>query len=480
MATKAKIKLTKRQLRDFINRVDRRRGALGLSVDQMADKGGFGKRTYEQAKKTGEFSHELYGGIHSALDLEEATRPTLQNWLKLDQSRKGSIFAAAFVVAVVSLVLGFGLYPSEQERALRALSAQNIPLNSESTTSKLAAGDTATLNLMTKAGLSLKELEAGLRVAHRSFFDNTIGDDSAVEWLKSQIAAGLDPEMRVDDEKYEQVALLFSAIESGNADMSIALIEAGASPYPYQDLYYVHSRLPLFLFPVHGVFAADVFPQEDKERLVATMLSHGIKLTKPAFSNDVVLYGRSKEWWREDVARLLQEADEENLPEELSDQRHPTPPHLNFERDTTLCMIASKRDEKDWCGFANTFPYILVGQDRSETNIPVVFIQEPISFNQDRVYFETLIWDGYFRFGALEVMPDRDHWKIYRHATGDIHRSGVKSECSLDNFPSCFREFSMERISANLAKQSLSDFRVIGPEARGETIVLPNEEGQRN
>ena len=72
-------------------------------------------------------------------------------------------------------------------------------------------------------------------------------------WLGTALDRGLDPNATIKGAYYRKEGLLNSAIRAGNADAAEMLLDKGASPHAYQDLWLTPSSIPRFVLPFNAV-----------------------------------------------------------------------------------------------------------------------------------------------------------------------------------------------------------------------------------
>ena len=70
------------------------------------------------------------------------------------------------------------------------------------------------------------------------------------------------------------------AFRSGNADAIIALLEAGASPHPYQGLWLTSNTAPIFMFPYLYLMANEALDAEEKQKVAKAMQRAGAAITR--------------------------------------------------------------------------------------------------------------------------------------------------------------------------------------------------------
>ncbi len=155
-------------------------------------------------------------------------------------------------------------------------------------TLSLASANAEDLELLTKAGLSPREIEAVLirtapgkeQTVAREFFESGRTVPAAMDWFRKALASGVNPNLLRPHAYYQQSALVNEALSSGNATAALHLLDAGASPHGYQNLFLTVYDVPAFLFPYTYLANNARFTLDEKRRLAEAFRDHGAALLR--------------------------------------------------------------------------------------------------------------------------------------------------------------------------------------------------------
>lgn len=307
---------------------------------------------------------------------------------------------------------GVSLTPSAEAQtaaARRELAERNISWSVDAVADALVSADFEVLDRFITAGaepdLLLEALgrpsSDGSPAASR-FFERTRTDSRLVPWIRAALDAGLDPDGAVPTANYERVGLLHTAIAAGNAPAAHALLEVGASPHAFQELWFTRHPVPRFLFPIPPVVEHATLTEEEKRALTREMLEAG------AIIPDV--RGLDNGYQTLAMQRLLE--DRMATASGMEGPNEPTELGAG-----PVCRRASERFDFDWCGLARRLPRRIVTDPQK---IVYGFWQLEIvgllNVFEDRAYFLGLERDTYFSpFSLVEVSRDARRWRVYRH-----------------------------------------------------------------
>lgn len=91
------------------------------------------------------------------------------------------------------------------------------------------------------------------RVALVAFFEASADEPEAIAWLERQLERGLDPSAPIRSAPDATTAPLWAAVDAGNVDAAILLLEAGASPHAYETFVGRTMERPRFGWPIEHV-----------------------------------------------------------------------------------------------------------------------------------------------------------------------------------------------------------------------------------
>src|SRR5579859_3700452 len=137
----------------------------------------------------------------------------------------------------------------------------------------LSSADASALRNLTAASMPAATIEEALRQRSgdgkssiaRRFFENSIRAADAVAWFDAALGAGVDPNLTIPTEYYEQEGILHEAMRAGNLSATKALLRRGASPHAYQNLFLTTSPQVRFLFPLRFVADDDRLTLTEKQ-----------------------------------------------------------------------------------------------------------------------------------------------------------------------------------------------------------------------
>jgi hypothetical protein len=291
------------------------------------------------------------------------------------------------------------------------------------------------------AGLGRTSLQEGLSCGHHLRI-----------WFEEILALGVNPDLVINYSGGWREAMLATAMRAKNEAVFMALIGAGASPNPYQDVRGREWRWPRFIDPIGAV--REQFEGEQRDRFINALEDAGV----------VVVEGR---------------------------EGRETPSYFELE-ETRLCERASRRHSFNWCELFRTLPLSIVfetgvQEPDSAAGRPQARLRRPLFIDADRAFFlaERLDYFSGSVSGRYEVEPviveiyrDGRAWQAYWHADryGCIARS--------DGFESryCWRRYHAypARFRANRRKaddRARFDEPVVGPlrSVRVEEVSLGDE-----
>lgn len=303
---------------------------------------------------------------------------TLAGMIVEDEPGRAGILPLAKLMTTLK---GWGIAPqwtpnpaAAGSLAFKRLTDKGV-IDSESLAEAIAKNDAELLNDFGAAGSLVRTavIERALRSRIEQFnnrpaaalyFNVTRTQPNAShEWLKQAIAAGLDPNFRVPGNYYEEESLLSTALRLRNDKAAIALLESGASPHGYQDLYGTRYEGALFVTPLLTLLN-DTNPNRDRrddepdepERdirpLIQSLRRAGLvvpdlSMLGPGAFNSVV-----------GMAWIIDNQYKERFKENLT----PTPTIGQSARDP-ICEAATKRTGFDWCAFTRQVPRLTAGTE---------------------------------------------------------------------------------------------------------------------
>jgi Domain of unknown function (DUF4062) len=283
--------------------------------------------------------------------------------------------------------------------------------------SALAAANSDELRLLRKAGVSIREVQSALsakvpngqETVAQSFFQSSRGVPDAIAWLKDALKDGLDPNMTIPDRYYQHQAILIYALTTGNADAVIALLEAGASPHPYQNLWLTTYSTPRFLFPYSYLMKNEVFDAGEKSKVARAMQKAGAVITRwepgvARITGPLTEFSGSPAF--EEVERTFNQSQKI-----FGFQLKETPP-MGRQSDSVIAKAIGKKGES-WEKFLGEMPLRIISTDyRAEPTW--IEVRNFIGTYFDRGYFlgTALDQEGQ-EYALIEISRDHRTWKAY-------------------------------------------------------------------
>lgn len=337
---------------------------------------------------------------------EELKRSRL--WLK----RGLAIGAAILVLTILTIPFSSDIrdrFRSKEDRVIDQLERKGIAVDVEGVGRALAAASVADLNLFLESGIDDQTLNAAFADHAANFFERSRGVPEAVEWLRQALAHGLDPNLAANYEYYGKEGILAAAMRASNADATVALLEAGASPHPYQALHYTEPDIPRILFPYHYALTDERMNRTDKGKVARAMKESGAVL--------VTLEPEGAEQWvnrahRQTIANISRNA------ETVFGIPVPAKPSACGKRTPTpICRDASERTGTDWCDAMKSLPRrVLWKKESYDPRLLRFDIQYLLTVLDGRGYVlvtDTLGPHG--GYGLLELSADQTHWYLYKY-----------------------------------------------------------------
>ncbi len=332
--------------------------------------------------------------------------------------------------------------------------------------SALAAANAEELFALRAAGVTPLEVQAALgrkfgdsdKSLARQFFDNSRDSPRAIEWLKAVLKDGLDPNFTISDPYFERKAFFLHAVAAGNGAASIALLEAGASPHPYEGIWLTTTYLPWFLFPYGALMDDETFSAGEKTSLAKAMRDAGAVITRydPGSAETKTrpdgLSGLSEQ--RVDVEKVFSHS------KEIFGFQIEETPSLSQQPVSKIAEAAGKRGEP-WVEYIKVMPLRLISQERPDFGPFWIEIRNLIGIYGERGYFlgVGLDYGDGCQYALIEVSKDFRSWNVYLHIGTRAGMGFAKDKSGQqeygNNMPA-WRKFSFRRVSDT--EMSLSDF----------------------
>ena len=317
----------------------------------------------------------------------------------------------------------------------------------------LSSADVRFLKEATASGVSPTEIAQALRqkssdghaTVAQDFFQNAANAPDALDWFDSALKAGLDPNMTVPNDYYGQEGLLIAAMRAGNAKAVKLLLENGASPHAYQDLFLTRFEDPRFLYPLQALAANDRFDLTEKQELAKAFIAAGVAIPDPAPMKP--------------GARPIPIESAKEIQEETAKQLGVSLPvsPLCCQQSNPICLEASKRTHEDWCAIVAAFPKSLnaaFAPGGAGTPIWDIKLRYLLAIENNKAYFMGLRdLDNSFttvNYVLVEVSKDGSSWTVLTYISPESGMGLCKRDDNDDTAPpaeNCWRKVSLHRVA---------------------------------
>ena len=317
----------------------------------------------------------------------------------------------------------------------------------------LSSADVRFLKEAMSSGVRPPEIEQALRqksadgksTVAQEFFQNAANTPGVLEWFGSVLKAGLDPNMTVPSDYYGQEGLLIGAMRAGNAKAVKMLLENGASPHPYQDLFLTRFEDPRFLYPLQSLAANDRFDLTEKQELAKAFIAAGVAIPDPApmkpGARPIPI----------ENAKAIQEETAKQLGMSL-----PVSP-LCCQQPNPICRQASKRTGEDWCAIVAAMPKSLSAAfpaGGAGTPIWDIKLRYLLAIQNNKAYFMGLRdLDNSFtsvNYVLVEVSKDGSSWTVLTYISPQAGMGLCKRDDKDDTAAPaeyCWRKIPLHRVA---------------------------------
>ncbi len=317
----------------------------------------------------------------------------------------------------------------------------------------LSSADVRFLKDALASGVTPTEIEQALRqkssdgknTVAKEFFENAANDPDALTWFSSSLKAGLDPNMPVPNDYYGQEGLLIAAMRAGNAKAVKLLLENGASPHAYQDLFLTRFPDPRFLYPLQALAANDAFDLTEKQDLAKAFIAAGVAIPDPApmkpGARPIPI----------DTAKEIQDETAKQLGISL-----PVSP-LCCQQSSPICLAASKRTHEDWCAIVAALPKSLntaFSAGGAGTPIWDIKLRYLLAIQNNKVYFMGLrdLGNSFtsVNYVLVEVSKDASTWTVLTYISPEAGMGLCKRDDKDDTAApaeECWRKIPLHRVA---------------------------------
>jgi hypothetical protein len=317
----------------------------------------------------------------------------------------------------------------------------------------LSSADVRFLKEATASGVSPAEIEQALRqkssdghaTVAQDFFKNAANAPDALAWFGAALNAGLNPNMTVPNDYYQQEGLLNAAMRAGNARAVKLLLENGASPHAYQDLFLTRFEDPRFLYPLQALAANDQFDLTEKQELAKAFIAAGVAIPDPA---------PMKPGARPIPIEPAKETQDETA-KQLGISLPVSP--LCCQQPNPICREASKRTHEDWCAIVAALPKSLNAAfppGGAGTPIWDIKLRYLLAIQNNKAYFMGLRdLDNSFtsvNYVLVEVSKDGSSWTVLTYISPQSGMGLCKPDEKNDQAPPaeyCWRRVPLHRVA---------------------------------
>ena len=360
--------------------------------------------------------------------------------------------AAPVVVPEPEMETAAASSPSPDEGDFQRRSINQLRMTIPNIAAALSSADVRFLKEAMAAGARPAEMEQGLRqksadgksTVAQDFFQSAANASEALVWFGSALKAGLDPNMTVPNDYYKQEGLLIAAMRAGNAKAVKMLLENGASPHAYQDLFLTRFDDPRFLYPLKSLAANDRFDLNEKQDLAKAFIAAGVAIPDPAPMKP--------------GARPIPIESAKEIQDETAKQLGITLPvsPLCCQQPSPICKQASKRTGEDWCAIVAAMPKSLNAAfpaGGAGTPIWDIKLRYLLAIRDNKAYFMGLRdLDNSFtsvNYVLVELSKDASSWTILTYIGPQAGMGLCKRDDSSDTAAPaeyCWREVSLHRV----------------------------------
>lgn len=346
------------------------------------------------------------------------------------------LLATAVIIGVAFAPDMRALFKSGQERAAAELVQRGYSINGEGVVRAMSSANVSDLDLFLTAGATAGMLTDGFVQAGGAFFERSIGNPKAVNWLKSAISTGVDPNLTIPSESFGQTGLIATAFASGNVDAILALLDAGASPHAYQGLHLSPYAIPRLLFPFSYALDNEQWTEEQQADVARALMTAGAGLVRP--EEDAFSFSH---WHIQEYDRLASASERLGLSAAI------LPSGCAARINTRICEAATASTGTNWCELAESIPeQVVVGQSYDH-RMGGFTIHQLLTVAQGRGYFlATAPQDYNGGYGLLEVSANGRSWNLYRFIPPEAGLGHCKYYEDRDAIrpERCWRRFSMQ------------------------------------
>ena len=282
-----------------------------------------------------------------------------------------------------------------------------------------------------------QKVSDGITVARR-FFDNSSKSPEAIKWFDSALASGVNPNLIVPNDYYEREGVLLEAVRAANVPAIKVLLERGASPHAYQNMFLTRYPLTRFLYPLRYIADDDRLSLEEKQDLTKAFIRAGVvvpKVIDPGQSGWPSVMYEAKNLRDEDARKLSM-----NLP--------PSQPFCN-QPENAICKHAGD----DWCPAIAKMPNKLTfdfkkASGSSSSPLYDVTLLQLLNIEGNKAYFLGLTKYITYDYVLVEVSKDSSSWTVLRYMAPEAGMGLCKKDSDGYQSEYCWRRIPIRRVAS--------------------------------
>lgn len=233
--------------------------------------------------------------------------------------------------------------------------------------------------------------------------------EEALEWMANLIISGFDPNrLVIVGERRRERSLLYPVLRANNIALAKTLLDNGASPYVYEELWGQEYYNPLLLFPLEWLEIVSA-TAEEKASLVSAMIAAGLTVPNKREKSEYVDTSQQLEG----VAKSIKQ---------VAASYEIAVPLENSIRDATsgvICERFGRRDGYDWCKEVAALPVTLKGpsdgwRDEFRQADLVTLLSVTNQTMQVLTYSQNCCWTD-AQYGLMEITKGAGRIVWYRY-----------------------------------------------------------------